>query len=543
MTTDCNILTPLQRDGTSRANRSIETLQPSTILIDGRSLADFAQYISQLSTLIRFYDEKNTISGNWQPFFKDDVSFLTAQIAKADYRTYANTYAPLIRLDKNDIAAQWADFFTPTLDIISQLDGWYKQSTEGLSIQAALYRLNVSVLIEATTQMVAIAKRREETEVGLPLPKYSEAVLKQWLLSLSFSNFINFSTIQSDKSLFKNTPLTADDYDVARKKLKTIFGRCYQALFGIVQTAPQYLEDSLTHYPQHKPHVALFWAFLKLLEYVKADINALSARHLDFYYREVLQLQAQAPVPDSVHAIFELARNFVTYEVQKGTYLKDGKDALGVDILFKTDQTFIVNNLTLDTEGLKNVFVETEKVGNNQTIKNIYAAPKANTADGFAVPPTNGQWRAFGNAAMPYANIGFAIASPQLLLQEGIRTLNFVFYFKELFDSPQKLRIENEIKNNVNVFLTGLKGWVLANIEEVILIDIDEQYRVAAAKYESDIVNNKIEILWLNKTLPPGQNVRNKINQLILERDTVSTLSDELDTVNQIAAISPAKWQ
>lgn len=466
MANDCNILTPLQRDGTSRANRSISNLQPSSILIDGRTMADFAQYVSQLSSLIQFYDEKNTASGNWQPFFKDDVSFLTAQIAKTNIQTYADEYTVSMRLEKSAIATQWAGFFTPTLTIVNQLDTWFRQSTEGVSIHAALYRLNLSVLVQATTQLVAIAK--QGAAKGLPLPSINGVSMVNWVGSLSFGTSINYALIQPDKSILQETDPAkmSDDYDIARKKLKTIFDRVYQAIVGIVHTAPQYLEDSLQNYPQHKPHIALFWAFLKLLEYPQTDMNALSAKHLDFYYRDVLQLKSKAAIPDSVHAVFELARNFFNYEIAKGTYLKDGKDSLGVDILFKTDKTLVLNNIALDTEGVKNVFVETETVTINskavQQVKNIYAAPKADTDDGIAMPPTNGQWRAFGNTEMPPPIVGFAIASPQLLLQEGTRTITFVFRFKNALT----IAVEDVTAINTNVIIafTGKKGWITADI-------------------------------------------------------------------------------
>ena len=36
-----------------------------------------------------------------------------------------------------------------------------------------------------------------------------------------------------------------------------------------------------------KPHFALFLAFLKLFNFAQQDINGLTKRHLDFYYRDV----------------------------------------------------------------------------------------------------------------------------------------------------------------------------------------------------------------------------------------------------------------
>lgn len=271
---NCNLLTPLQRDGTSRANRSIKALQPDSIQIDGRTLADFAQYVAQLSTLILFYDEKNKINGNWEAFFKD-------------------------------------------------------------------------------------IKTTSEANEG-----------------------------------------------------------------------------------KQKPHIALFLAFVKLLEYVQQDMNALSGKHLDFYYKEVLQLKPKVAIPDKVHVIFELARQFFEHEVQKGTYLKAGKDALGADVLFKTEKSLVVNPISI--EAIKSVFIDNQSV--------IYASEKTDTADGIAKPPVNGQWSAFGNETMPKAALGFAIASPQLLLQEGTRTLTVEIDFKKFSSPPATC--------TCTTLLSTEKGWL-----------------------------------------------------------------------------------
>ena len=62
------------------------------------------------------------------------------------------------------------------------------------------------------------------------------------------------------------------------------------------------------------PHFALFLCFLKLFFNVQNDINTLTKRHLDFYYKNVLQLSNKAAVADRVHIVFTLAKN--AFEIQ-----------------------------------------------------------------------------------------------------------------------------------------------------------------------------------------------------------------------------------
>src|SRR5690606_25589070 len=76
-----------------------------------------------------------------------------------------------------------------------------------------------------------------------------------------------------------------------------------------------------------EPHLALFVAFLKLLATSQEQLNGITRRHLDFYYREILQFEKRDFVPDQVFVVFELAKNVLTHRLEKGTLLDGGKDA------------------------------------------------------------------------------------------------------------------------------------------------------------------------------------------------------------------------
>jgi hypothetical protein len=68
-----------------------------------------------------------------------------------------------------------------------------------------------------------------------------------------------------------------------------------------------------------EPHLALFLSFLKLLRIPQGRLNNLTGRHLDFYYKEVLNLSKQKAIPDRVHLIFKLAKNASQEIVLKGS--------------------------------------------------------------------------------------------------------------------------------------------------------------------------------------------------------------------------------
>ena len=57
-----------------------------------------------------------------------------------------------------------------------------------------------------------------------------------------------------------------------------------------------------------RPHVALFLAFLRLLRHPRDLVNTLTARHLTFYYTQLLQMSRTSAVGDRVHVLVSYRR-------------------------------------------------------------------------------------------------------------------------------------------------------------------------------------------------------------------------------------------
>ena len=77
-----------------------------------------------------------------------------------------------------------------------------------------------------------------------------------------------------------------------------------------------YLKE-LTEVSETAPHLALFFGFLYIFRVAQEDLNTITERHLDFYYRDVLQLEENPAVSDQAAIIFKLAKNVSSYLVNK----------------------------------------------------------------------------------------------------------------------------------------------------------------------------------------------------------------------------------
>ena len=191
----------------------------------------------------------------------------------------------------------------------------------------------------------------------------------------------------------------------------------------------------------NSPHFALFIAFLKLFKYAQDELNKITKKHLDFYYRDVLHLVEKPAVPDQVYLIFELAKHVSTTLLNKDTEFKAGKDEPGNNVVYTSKEETSLNKATVAE--IKTVFTNKHNIfsGYSPYPKNdyrLYHSAVANSEDGNGAELTSDDksWRTFGGIKFPNLNsgntdalvadrdlseIGFAIASPNLFLAEGER--------------------------------------------------------------------------------------------------------------------------
>ena len=179
--------------------------------------------------------------------------------------------------------------------------------------------------------------------------------------------------------------------------------------------------------------MSILLAFLQLFGYVQQDINGLTQKHLDYYYEQVLGFRRLPPRPDEVHVVLELAPHVQQHLLPAGTTLEAGKDTLGNPLSYVTNREIVLNKAKLGA--IKTILVDADGA--------IYAAETANSADGQGAPLEGepARWPTFGHPAnMQLSTVGFAIASPLLLLREGERTITLKVAFDQL---PEEIRQAN----------------------------------------------------------------------------------------------------
>ena len=467
----------LRHDGTSRNRRWLNALSPEYVKIDERRLEDLLCFLEKYATLIAYHNSENKPDGNWQDFITTDISTLLAKIVKTNYRLVGETFRRYLDILKDSLSAE---NYKPLFDIIFSL--FYElEKFSGLPIHDIPFKEELEREIttrlrgELATLVKYYNKGIEEELIDNTIEVDSsgdgyrfssaESILEKGFSSLWIDPAVD-GAAKSWQDYYTGLSTNLKDVDIygdsgwsdkrrmeySSSFLKTLFSRVYGVYIRLVTGARKHLVYSLENYPRHKAHNALLLAFLKLFSYAQEELNSLTRRHLEFYYKEVLRLQEKPENPDSVHIVVELAKHVDEYMLKAGTELKAGKDATGKELIYSVDKDITLNRATV--ESLKTLFVEeTKDTGKEGFSIYVSSDPLKEDADTM--------WRPFGEPqselaekTMEPATAGFAITSPLLRLAGGKRTITVTITPEEKV-SPDTLKA-----GHFRVELSGKKGWV-----------------------------------------------------------------------------------
>lgn len=450
----CSCHSEVSRDGSGQLGRYLKALDPSNAPIDDRSLEELLVFAKRYAGLIRFYDiPESQINDStppdkvsWSEFFRRDVAVITASIATVDLKQTGKGYdEKRAGLEQQPDRDRFRALFEVILKMASMIDGWYSVSIQDYPLFSDLVLAIQSNLKDEMQKVVAYEQGFTYVDSSHPLELDYSGIKNKGLWGLN-------DAINADISIYQGTD-TEERIRQAALYVDDVFNSFYGFISQLITNSESYMHFALEQYPAHQPHMALFIAFLQLFRLAQEQMNGLTGKMLDFYYRDVLHLEAKPSVPDKVHVVFELAKDVAEYDVTQFTPVNAGKDAAGKDQVYKTNTDLVVNQAKVSE--LKTIFIEKTTTAQNladgttrnvETIQSIYARPVANSKDGFGEEFTDPapKWPTFGKGSpvidtrknlcsqidvldeidrKDAAQVGFAIASPQLVMQGGNRLL------------------------------------------------------------------------------------------------------------------------
>ena len=105
-----------------------------------------------------------------------------------------------------------------------------------------------------------------------------------------------------------------------------------------------------------RPHFALLQTFIELLGNAQRDMNGITRRHLDFYYRTILGMTTRPAAPDRVDVLLEPSAGAELVHVPAGSLLDAGKDGQGKPLAYRTDRDVFIGQAQIAE--LRSVHVE-----------------------------------------------------------------------------------------------------------------------------------------------------------------------------------------
>lgn len=445
---DCtNLLHPFQHDpGVSQRQRIMDDLLDGSVKIDGRKLADLLNYFVQLSRHINYYDKSLAI-GDWQPFFQKSLPFSVAAMAGYDQdevKSRFEMYGKLFDKRPSPQGLQLLLFYT-YYGVIHKINTWYSQvKGSDLPVELAIAKLTRDRLREPINEFAGYAHCAVRWFCIRPLDFTKLRQNDIWDIRDPSG------TLPCETDLFKSEHPTRWERLVAIKE--RIVG-LFTAFMGVVEAvsdvASATMEDSLEPLKEefrqnHPPHLALIFAFLKLFRYLQDDLNSYTRKHLNFFYKDVLKLAARDARPDHVHLVFEIQNALERHRLAKGLLARDGKDNNKEDILYSLDEEIVVNKAQVADQ--RTLFLNYETLGEKTYLEGVYMAPDATKADGVKKDFKESDPKSFATLGAkeskyldpetkfikphPRARLGFILASPVLLLNEGQRTIRITLNCK-----------------------------------------------------------------------------------------------------------------
>jgi hypothetical protein len=459
---------PLQHNGTAQNDRLLPGMQKDYVQVDEKTFADWIVFARAFGKYLHYTDPSNAIKGDWSVFFSTEYTSILGNIAVQDVDAYKRSIKERFDFLKDDAhktqpdeaKAKMHELFSIIFSFAYALDDYLKLLPQKEAFRATIETLIQSKLAPALYRLLSYYKPNVLPEgaplknllqpgdlnnlkvIGLPVWS-AEEIVKQKKLSAvwwvkktgSFDTWeLYYESIKAETSIYGN------DADAFMQLFFAANHNLFAGVFDVflsgysrlVKEAEKALLTALESRNTHAAHYTLFLAFLKLFRTAQNDINTLTRRHLDFYYKEVLQLKPKAALPNQAHLLVTLNKTVEDYLLSKGTLLKAGKDSEAKDVSYALTEETTFNKATV--ADMRAVYLG--EAGDGAAFDGrMFAAPVINSSDGLGadLETPNKEWHPFANKIysegevfdikMPKAEIGFAIASHYLYLQEGVRKI------------------------------------------------------------------------------------------------------------------------
>lgn len=365
--------------GTTQDERLLKALNPDYFLIDERTTVDYIEFAKKLSEFIKFYNESNQKDGNWSAFFQWESTSILTGIFLWNVGKIEEDY----KIIKEEIKqVQGTDEEKQTLGK-TMLQSFFTE----IKAQFESHNSKVPLLDNTITAKSFLT----DTAYLIVNPTLNQGILDIIL------DRIEKSTLTEDpiKSLISNY-----QFD---KNVQRLIG----LLFSWKQASGTSVKEQLESYAGHSPHYALYLSFLQQLQVARDEINQFTKRHLDFYYKDILNVKPTDAIPDYVHLLLESVSrpNNKPVSLPENSIFLAGKNSLGQNKYYASTSEVSLNDIKL--KYFNSTFIDSKGIRSQSDFMDING--------------TNKIFNLFQDDLSIPTETGILIASPLFFLSSGER--------------------------------------------------------------------------------------------------------------------------
>lgn len=424
----------LRREGTGRYNRRLKALSPEFVRVDERDFPQLLLFIQRYADHIAYIDAENKVSGTWKKLIQHDVSMALAALATVHPVRLADYHKGLVKgvrlaVKDTDTAAakrQFKFIIDLVYTIAKLVDEQCASLVDDPIYQQELRDILVRKIGKPVCRVLKLAQAHpalwppaSDTDPTAPIAIRNAAIPVHTFRHIDMaSGPLNISVPNADDLTKINFVV---HHNLFQQQVKAVLAGMALA----VRNAEASLTRSLTAYDSHRPHLTLLLAFLRLFSHAQHQLNEYGKRHLEYYYRDVLQLKTRSPEPDRAHVVFGLHRHVANHLLTAGTLFKGGKDKDGRTQVYRLTQDVVLNQ---------------------GEVTRLHTLRK-----------NRGKVYITQNSDETLAQTGFAVASDMLLMAGGERVITVSVRFKQARWTSVRSRVQ---RLTFRTRLTGEKGWL-----------------------------------------------------------------------------------
>lgn len=469
----------LIRDGTGQSDRKAAALRPGYFRPDEMSLPDLLFLGSSFASQLAYYGADNRPSGDWSALFDNDASALLGSTLADSTRTdhWQQLFASFqerMQAFLMGLAPCPSPETVPVYGLDEKIRDWGKHCGRNAEPTArrvgeTIDGLIASYLNHARGALASyLAPHDGRHAAFVPEEPHEGANVARILVP----------------------PSVGAPYDEVAHFLSEIFGTYLNALGVIRKIAEEQFALSLSR-GEHDPAIGLYLAFAQLFLKAKDSIGDFGQRQLRFYYDRILRFRRQRAQPDNADLVFVPDGTRARTPVRSGMQFIGGEDSDGKELIYATADEILVTDACV--AALHTLYFDRDPLHSPEKDLNYATSAWTTsipTSEAEQYYPLFGTSRSSGKAISEDARLGFAIASPVLIMHEGRRDVVIDLHFEAgaeniewlieqlraiISDATTEGAFYKAFSNAFSIRLTTAKGWsdVPAFVPAYSLVDKD----------------------------------------------------------------------